>query len=51
MLHVYFKQLGIMEYVRDELYSVVDFVGGSLMETSVASKFRNDNKLQPRWEA
>ena len=25
-LHVYFKQLGIMQYTRDELYSVVDFI-------------------------
>ncbi len=27
LLHVYFKQLGVVEYVRDELYSVVDFIG------------------------
>ncbi len=27
LLHVYFKQLGVVEYVRDELYSVVDFTG------------------------
>ncbi len=29
LLHVYFKQLGIIHYVRDELYSVVDFIGTS----------------------
>ncbi len=27
LLHVYFKQIGIMEYARDEIYSNIDFVG------------------------
>ncbi len=27
VLHVYFKQLGIIQYIRDELYSIVDFIG------------------------
>lgn len=27
LLHVYFNQMGVIEYVRDELYSVIDFIG------------------------
>ncbi len=27
MLHVYYKQVGIMEYAREEIYSNVDFLG------------------------
>ncbi len=27
MIHVYFKQLGIINYIRDELYSGIDFLG------------------------
>ena len=27
VLHVYFKQLGIIQYIRDELYSIIDFIG------------------------
>ncbi len=27
LLHVYFKELGVVEYVRNELYTEIDFVG------------------------
>ncbi len=27
LIHVYFKQLGIVNYIRDELYSAIDFIG------------------------
>ncbi len=27
LIHVYFKQLGIVNYTRDELYSAIDFIG------------------------
>ncbi len=28
IIHVYYRELGIVQYVRDELYSIVDFIGG-----------------------
>ncbi len=28
LFHVYFKELGMVQYLRDELYSIVDFIGG-----------------------
>ncbi len=27
LFHVYFKELGMVQYLRDELYSVIDFIG------------------------
>ncbi len=27
VIHVYYKELGVIQYQRDELYSFVDFIG------------------------
>jgi len=29
VIHVHFKELGVVQYTRDELYSVIDFIAAA----------------------